>query len=147
MSAALSLMQQPSADTAIRFAGYAAIFGRPDASQDVILPGAFRRSLAERREPFPVFWQHRPELRIGWVDHIAEDTRGLRVIARLDRPNSRAAKMLMDKSMNGLSFGYRARKFRNTATGRILADVELFEISLVSEPLHRGARVHYILRP
>lgn len=147
MSALLSVMPQHPADNTIRFAGYAAIFARPDASHDVILPGAFRRTLAERGEPIPLFWQHRPELRIGWADYVAEDARGLRVIARIDRPSSRAAKMLSDKSMNGLSFGYRAHQFRNTATGRILADVELFEISLVSEPLQHGARVHHILRP
>ena len=28
----------------LRFAGYAALFGKPDAARDVILPGAFRRT-------------------------------------------------------------------------------------------------------
>lgn len=49
-------------------AGYAALFGRADASRDTIRPGAFARTLAERQEPLPLYWQHRPEQRIGWVE-------------------------------------------------------------------------------
>ena len=45
----------------LRIAGYAALFGVPDADRDVILPGAFRDTLAARRGPFPLYWQHRPE--------------------------------------------------------------------------------------
>ena len=131
----------------LRFAGYAAIFGTPDAARDTILPGAFRRTLAERRDPVPLFWQHRSELRIGWAEALAEDAKGLRVVARIDRPDSRAAKLLSDGAANGLSFGYRARAYRTTATGRVLADVDLFEISLVTHPLQQAARVHLVTRP
>ena len=37
----------PAAE-AVRFAGYAAIFGVPDASGDILHPGAFAASLAQR---------------------------------------------------------------------------------------------------
>lgn len=46
--------------------------------------------------------------------------------------------------MNGLSFGYRARASRNSAEGRELLDLELFEVSLVTHPMQHGARVHLI---
>ena len=42
-----------------RFAGYAAIFGHPDAGGDVIRRGAFSASLAARTragDPLPLFW-------------------------------------------------------------------------------------------
>ena len=128
----------------MRFAGYAALFGKADAARDTIRPGAFARSLAERNEPLPLYWQHRPEQRVGWVEKVAEDERGLRVIARIDDPGSRAALMLKDKAIDGLSFGYRARGFRSFAGGRLLEDVELFEVSLVTHPLQHGARVHLV---
>lgn len=67
----------------MRLAGYAALFGKRDAGRDAIQPGAFARTLAERSEPLPLLWQHRPDLRIGWVEAAAEDRRGLRVIAVL----------------------------------------------------------------
>ncbi len=127
-----------------RLAGYAALFDRADASRDTIRRGAFARTLAERQGPLPLYWQHRPEQRIGWVERIAEDARGLRVIAALDNPDGRAAAMLRRRAVSGLSFGYRARAFRHEPEGRVLEDIEVFEISLVTHPLQHAARVHLV---
>lgn len=127
-----------------RIAGYAALFDIPDGAKDTIVKGAFRRSLAERREPLPLFWQHAPEQRIGTVECAQEDERGLRIIARIDNPDSRAVSDLLGRRSNGLSFGYRARGFRRLPEGRVLEDIELFEISLVTHPLQHGARVHLV---
>jgi HK97 family phage prohead protease len=127
-----------------RIAGYAALFGIADGAQDTIRPGAFVRTLAERGEPLPLYWQHRPDQRIGTVELAEEDTRGLRVIARIDNPQSRAVSALLASAANGLSFGYRARGFRRFPAGRVLEDIELFEVSLVTHPLQHRARVHLI---
>lgn len=129
----------------MRFAGYAAIFNKVDGGRDTILRGAFARTLADRRDPLPLCWQHRPDMRIGWIESVAEDGRGLRVIARIDNPQGRAGDLLARRAIDGLSFGYRARGYRNAPSGRILADVELFEISLVSHPLQHEARVHLVI--
>lgn len=75
----------------MKFAGYAALFGKRDAGRDVIRKGAFARALADRQAPYPLFWQHRPDLPIGWVESVAEDERGLRVIAHIDNPEGGAA--------------------------------------------------------
>lgn len=128
----------------LRLAGYAALFDRPDAARDTILPGAFLATLAERREPLALYWQHRPHQRIGWVEHASEDARGLRIIATLDAPDSRAAALLARRKVDGLSFGYRARGYHLTPAGRILAAIELLEVSLVTHPLQHGARVHWV---
>lgn len=130
----------------LRFAGYAGLFDIPDADRDIIRKGAFFDTLKQPADQLPLLWQHRPDQPIGWVEHIAEDRRGLRVIAHIDRTNSRGAKMLGEGSANGLSFGYRVRKSRISAKGRELLDIDLFEISLVTHPLQFGARVHLILQ-
>lgn len=129
---------------ALRFAGYAALFGHRDAGCDAIRPGAFARTLAERRDPLPLFWQHRPDLRIGWVQTATEDARGLRVIAAVDNPDGAAGLALRRGAVTGLSFGYRARSSRAGAEGRDLLDLDLFEVSLVTHPMQHGARVHLI---
>lgn len=129
----------------LRFAGYAALFDVADGARDTIRRGAFARTLAARSEPLPLLWQHRGSARIGTVERIAEDARGLRVIARIERGGSRAAALLRARAVSGLSFGYRARGFRRTGAGRLLEDVELFEVSLVTHPMQWGARVHLVL--
>lgn len=128
----------------MRLAGYAALFDRSDASRDSIRPGAFARTLAERSDPLPLYWQHRADQRIGWVERAEEDARGLRVVASLDNPDGRAAELLRRRAISGLSFGYRARRFRHEPAGRVLDDVELFEVSLVTHPLQHLARVHLV---
>jgi HK97 family phage prohead protease len=133
-----------SAPEPLRFAGYAALFGKPDAGRDVIRSGAFARTLAERRDPLPLFWQHRAALRIGWVETVAEDARGLRVVAVIDNPSGAAGLALRRGTVTGLSFGYRARASRRTEAGRELLDIDLFEVSLVTHPMQHGSRVHLI---
>lgn len=130
--------------TPLRFAGYAALFDIADAGRDTIRRGAFARTLAARDGPLPLYWQHRPDQPIGVIEQIAEDARGLRVIARIDRTESRAAALLAAGKVDGLSFGFRARAARESPAGRELFDVDLFEVSLVSHPLQHGARVHLV---
>ena len=75
---------------------------------------------------------------------MAEDARGLRVVARIARPASRAAALLAAHAVSGLSFGYRATQARRSRHGRELLAVDLLEISLVTHPLQHGARVHFV---
>ena len=128
----------------LRFAGYAALFGVADGARDTIREGAFKRTLAQRRDPIPLYWQHRPDQPIGVVELAQEDEKGLRIIARIDNPQGRAAKMLRERAISGLSFGYRARSYRHESGGRVLKEVDLFEVSLVTHPLQHHARVHLV---
>jgi HK97 family phage prohead protease len=129
----------------VRFAGYAAIFGRPDRGGDVVRAGAFSRSLKRSAGAVPLLWQHAPARPIGRVEYLKEDRRGLRVIARLSAgaAGREAAALLKEGAVGGLSFGYRVR----AATGdrpRELTELELVEISLVTLPMQPRARVHAI---
>lgn len=130
--------------TELRLAGYAALFGIADAAGDVIAPSAFDRTLRASRDPLPLFWQHKPDQRIGWISLAQSDEKGLQVIAVVDNPHSRAAQLLKSGAVSGLSFGYRARQFETLPKGRRLIDIELLEISVVSHPLQHGARVHLL---
>lgn len=128
----------------MRFAGYAAIFGRPDRGGDVVRAGAFSRSL-QRRAAVPLLWQHAPARPIGRIEYLKEDKRGLRVIARLSggAAGREAAALLKEGTVGGLSFGYRVRAARG-AGPRELTDLELVEVSLVTLPMQPKARVHAI---
>ena len=127
----------------MRFAGYAAIFDRPDRGGDVVRPGAFGRSLRRRARAVPLLWQHDPARPVGRVEYLREDRRGLRVIARLSggAAGLEASAMIEAGKVAGLSFGYRVRRSSGEAP-RELIDVDLVEISLVKVPMQPRARVH-----
>ena len=84
----------------MRFAGYAAIFDHPDRGGDIVRKGAFARAA---KAGLPLLWQHDRAQRIGFIEHVEEDERGLRVIAQMDA----TAPPVADGA--GLSFGYRVR--------------------------------------
>ena len=129
----------------MRFAGYAAVFDRPDNGGDVVRSGAFLASLAKARE-VPLLWQHRPGEAIGTIEHLSEDARGLRVIAALGRGETarRAEALLASRKLDGLSFGYRVRKAEAKDGLRELVELELVEVSLVATPMQSLARVHAV---
>lgn len=140
-------MTTPFPQPQMRFAGYAAIFGKRDSGGDTIRPGAFRASLERRLAEglrLPLLWQHRPDQRIGWIDLANEDERGLRVVATITEPQSAAARALKDGAVDGLSFGYRVRQGRALPSGRELHDLDIMEVSLVTRPMQPLARVHYL---
>ena len=117
----------------MRFAGYAAIFGRPDRGGDVVRAGAFARSLKRPAAAVPLLWQHAPGRPIGRIDYLKEDRRGLRVIGRLSEgaAGREAAALLREGAVRGLYFGYRVRA-AGGGKPRELTDLELIEISLVT---------------
>jgi Escherichia/Staphylococcus phage prohead protease len=132
----------------MRFAGYAAVFGRVDRGGDVVRAGAFQRSLRHKAGSVPLLWQHDPARTIGRIEYLREDGRGLRVIARLSggAAGLRAAELLRAGKVAGLSFGYLPRRSSGTAP-RTLEEVELMEVSLVSVPMQPKARVHAVESP
>lgn len=129
----------------MRFAGYAAIFDRPDRGGDVVRAGAFERSLKRGAGAVPLLWQHDVRRPVGRIEYLKEDRRGLRVIARLSAgaAGRKAAALLKEGRVAGLSFGYWVRKASRQAP-RELIDVDLVEISLVTVPMQPRARVHAV---
>jgi len=71
----------------VRFAGYAAIFDRPDRGGDVVRKGAFARALAAGGA-VPLLWQHKAGTVVGRIQHLSEDKRGLRVSDEADLDQS-----------------------------------------------------------
>jgi HK97 family phage prohead protease len=129
------------------FAGYASLFGKADLGRDMVMPGAFRASLARRGTAgVKLLFQHDPNAPIGvWLD-IREDATGLYVKGRLTTDVERAREVLAlmrAGALDGLSIGYRTVRGRTDAkTGvRSLIEVDLWEISIVTFPMLPGARV------
>jgi HK97 family phage prohead protease len=125
----------------LRFAGYAAVFDRPDRGGDIIRKGAFAEAL-KRSGEVPLLWQHKAGAVSGRVEHLSEDKRGLRVIASVGE--ARASRLLGRGKVDGLSFGYRVREAKSGGGLRELVELDLVEVSLVANPMQPKARVHAV---
>lgn len=128
--------------------GYASLFGLTDQGGDAVMPGAFRASLAKlagKGDKVRMLWQHDPTRPIGVWDEIREDEKGLWVKGRLlpEVAQAReAAALIQAGAIDGLSIGYRTvRAERDQKGRRMLAEVELWEVSLVTFPMLPEAKV------
>jgi len=122
-----------------RVAGYASVFDVADAGRDVVRRGAFARAAPG----VPLLWQHEAGEPVGVVERLAEDTRGLRVVARIadTRRGREALALVRAGALTGLSFGYRVKRARATRAGRELLELELIEVSLGTFPMQPLARI------
>jgi HK97 family phage prohead protease len=93
-----------------------------------------------------MLYQHSAHEPLGVWETIREDARGLYVRGRLtlDVPRVNDVRALIaDGALDGLSIGFRTvRARRDSQTGhRLLTEVELWEISVVTFPLLAGSGV------
>lgn len=131
-----------------RIEGYASLFGLTDQGGDVVQPGAYGASLAKLSAEgvsVKMLWQHDPAEPIGIWEEIREDGKGLYVKGRLLPEVARAreaAALIQAGAIDGLSIGYRTVTAAKDAAGRrMLKELELWEVSLVTFPMLREARV------
>ena len=128
--------------------GYASLFGHVDQGNDVVRAGAYTTSLkklASTGTRVKLLWQHDPEKPIGVWDEVIEDETGLFVKGRLiteTRQGAEAAALVEAGAIEGLSIGYRTIKAERSKDGiRHLTELELWEVSLVTFPMQKEARV------
>lgn len=128
--------------------GYASLFGAPDQGGDVVQAGAYQASLqalASKGRGVKMLWQHDPAQPIGIWDEVIEDTNGLFVKGRfLDsiQKGAEALALVAAGAIDGLSIGYRTLRAEKNAKGqRLLHELELWEVSLVTFPMLPEARV------
>lgn len=128
------------------FAGYASVFDVVDQQKDVVLRGAFTHTIAQRKHEIKLLWQHQPDEPIGVIEQIFEDARGLYMQGKLlvGITKAREALLLLKAgAVTGLSIGYSPVRYKiDPETGvRKIAEVKLWEISLVTFPANPQAQV------
>lgn len=123
--------------------GYGSVFNIPDQGNDIVAPGAFAKSLANRMPK--MLWQHDPDDPIGVWDEAREDDRGLYLkghLAMKTRKGAEAFELLRAGAIDGLSIGYRTIEAEmDGKSRRVLKEVELWEVSVVTFPMNESATV------
>jgi len=134
------------------FEGYASLFGEEDLGHDVVMQGAFKKSLAKRgAKGVKLLFQHDPAEPIGIWHELKEDARGLFVRGQLLLGVGRAREvheLMQAGALDGLSIGFHTVKARRDAKGgtRQLLEVDLWEVSIVTFPMQAAARIGALSR-
>jgi len=129
------------ADDAGGFEGYGAFFDNVDSDNDKIERGAFSKSLTARKPK--MLWQHDPRDPIGVFDSVKEDGRGLYVKGRFANTlkAQEARDLVKMGAVDSMSIGYRTKQFLWDGDVRVIKEVDLFEVSLVTIPANEQARL------
>ena len=134
------------------FSGYGSIFGNKDLGNDVMVQGAFAKSIASKGpKGVKLLYQHDAKEPIGVFDEIIEDRKGLRVKGRLAMGTQKGREvyeLMKMGAIDGLSIGYRVSPkgadYDERGKKRMLKEVDLMEISAVTFPMNTRARVQAV---
>lgn len=120
-----------------RIRGYFAVFGNVDSDGDIIMPGAFKRTIQNNGKRIKHLWQHNPEQPIA-VPAIEEDHYGLIFDSLISKTSlgKDVIRLYMDGVINEHSIGYEVIKKRDSDTqtverwGQKVPVKELHELKL-----------------
>lgn len=126
------------------FAGLASVYNVTDLHGDVVVPGAFTKTIQERGGRIKLLWQHDPNIPIG-VGEISDSEAGLVLKGRLTLGTEKgreAYALLRDGVVDALSIGYDTVKQSKGEDGvRRISEIRLWEVSLVTFPANQLARI------
>ena len=130
--------------------GYASVYAL-DLGNDAIVPGAYKATLAEARAfarahktnaLLPVLWMHDKHDPIGYISEAYEDGKGLRCRFHIN-PNIEHGRQALAGLKSGVlsfSIGFRPAQIAWKGSTRILQQIKLHEVSIVTFPMNLEAR-------
>lgn len=137
-------------DGGLAIAGYASLWGVADLNGDVVPRGAFAASLAKTGAGgVRMLHQHEGRAAVGVWDEMVEDERGLFVRGRIMDWSAEArfaSALSRAGALDGLSIGFRSSRARREGRLRVLVEVELWEVSLVTFGACPGATFRVVGR-
>jgi HK97 family phage prohead protease len=129
--------------------GYGSVFGNKDLGGDIVVAGAFARSLPTFVKSGFISWSHQWETPVATIETASEDTHGLSFTAEFhstpqaqEKRQITAERLARGKSM-GLSIGYSIAEggAERKSGARYLKDLNVYEIALCTVPMNQDALV------
>lgn len=145
---------QLKADEAGKIAGFFSTYEQtPDSYGDIIMPGAFTKTIEKRKEsghPFPLCFNHDFDKVIGACNTVEERERGPYIEA--DFLNTQLGqdvrKMVLSGAIYQFSFAYDVLGRRDptdeekkNGVTNVLTELEVYEVSVVTVPANQNAQV------
>lgn len=150
MNATLNFGLELKALAGREFEGHGSVFGNMDHGGDVVVQGAFKRSLAAHKKAGTMpsmFWMHKPDHVAGVWHAMREDEKGLHVRGELAATplGDEMHALLKLKAVSGLSIGYQTVESDFSRDGaRLLKELNLVEVSIVSLAMNPLAKVEAV---
>jgi HK97 family phage prohead protease len=117
---------------------------KPDQGGDIVSKGAYKRTIAQKGTERVFLYQHKMDCPVGTA--IIEDSdEGLKLkegkIVKKLYWGKESSTMIEEKIIKGLSIGYVPEKVGFSNDNRILKEVALHEVSLVTFPMNLGGKI------
>lgn len=120
-----------------RIRGYFAVFGNVDSDGDIVMPGAFKRTIQNNGKRIKHLWQHNPEQPLS-VPKVEEDSYGLLFDSLISKTSygRDALQLYLDGVVFEHSIGYEVIRKRDSDTltverwGQKVPVSELYELKL-----------------
>ena len=123
--------------------GMGSIFNNVDHGNDMVMHGAFAKSLSSRKPA--MLWQHKQDHVIGVWDDVRETSQGLFVKGRIleTQVGNDAYTLAKAGALTGMSIGYGVKdsSYDKKSGVRQLKELALHEVSLVTFPMNDLATI------
>lgn len=123
--------------------GYGSVFGNIDSDGDMIMMGAYKKTIQENGERVKYLYQHDIEKPIGKMRELYEDSTGLAFVAEV--PKTRLGMDVIELIKSGVitenSVGIMPIQKRMVDDYREIAEVKLYEISAVTLAANDQAKI------
>ena len=131
--------------------GYASVFDIEDSKGDVILKTCFEKSVNFHQKQcyqnIPLLWQHNPSYPVGRILSLKTNDYGLHIIAKINDQTAKsfdAVNLIYSQIINSFSVGIKITKYQNLKMGRSIIEAELAEVSMVTFPSNKKAKIQKI---
>jgi len=123
--------------------GYGSYFGNKDSDSDVILKGAYKKTIAENGNRVKYLYQHDMNQPIGKMTELYEDDKGLVFVAEIAK--TQLGKDVVELMKSGVitenSVGIMPIQKQNKGDYREISEVKLYEISAVTLAANDQAKI------
>lgn len=123
--------------------GYGSYFGNKDSDNDVIMKGAYKKTIKENGERVKYLYQHNMMQPIGKMKELYEDDKGLVFVAEIAK--TQLGKDVVELMKSGIltenSVGIMPIQKENKREYREITEVKLYEISAVTLAANEEAKI------
>jgi uncharacterized protein len=123
--------------------GYASVFNVIDSYGDAIKPGAFAKTIMENMSRVKMLYQHSLMMPIGKITSLSEDSKGLYFSSVLSNTTMGrdCYQLAKDGILDEVSIGFNSIKDEYINNIRVISEVKLWEISLVTFAANEYAKI------